>query len=201
MDQKPSPLRRSESSRRTPRPRFSFAQGFTLIELLTVVAVVAVLAGIAAPSLSAVVDSVRLNGASESLATDLRYGRTEAIKRGRRVVLCKSADGASCATSGGWEQGWIIFEDGNNNALREASEPLIQRQSALASTLSLTGNQSVAAYVSFASTGGTKLIGGGFQAGTLTVCKHSAESGEARQIILNAVGRLRVQKSAVQFCT
>lgn len=172
-----------------------------MIELLTVTAVLAVLAGIAVPSMSAAIDSVRLSGASDALATDLRYARTEAIKRGRRVVLCKSANGVSCATSGGWEQGWIIFEDANNNALREASEPLIQRQSALASSLSFTGNQSVAAYVSFASTGGTKLIGGGFQAGTLTVCKHSSEGGAARQIILNALGRLRVQKAAVQFCT
>ena len=61
----------------------------------------------------------------------------------------------------------------------------------------LSGNQNVSRYVSFTPTGATRLIGGGFQAGTLTVCRESAEAGEARQIILNAVGRPRVQRSTV----
>ena len=175
-------------------------RGFAFVELLVGLAIVAVLIGVAAPSVSSVMDSVKLGSVSDLLMTDLRLGRSEAIKRDSRVVLCKSADGESCASSGGWEQGWIIFADANNNAVRDASESIIRREAALSYGLSLTGNQSVATYVSFAPTGGTKLIGGGFQAGTLTICKHSFEGGEARQIVLNAVGRARAQKSVVPSC-
>ena len=46
--------------------------------------------------------------------------------------------------------------------------------------------------------GATKLVGGGFQAGTLTLCRQSGRAGEGRQIILNAVGRPRVQKVALE---
>jgi type IV fimbrial biogenesis protein FimT len=70
----------------------------------------------------------------------------------------------------------------------------------LSSSMRLTGNQNVARYVSFTPTGSTRLIGGGFQAGTLTACRLSPFGGEARQIVLNAVGRPRVQKSAVSSC-
>ena len=61
------------------------------------------------------------------------------------------------------------------------------RAQALLGTLRLTGNLNVAQYVSYAPTGATKLVGGGFQAGTLTLCNHSL-GGEARQIILSPAG-------------
>jgi type IV fimbrial biogenesis protein FimT len=126
--------------------------------------------------------------------------RSEAVKRKGRVVLCKSRDGATCAQAGGWDQGWIVFHDVNNNGLREAGEVLIVQQEALSANLRLTGNLNVANYVSFAPNGATKLVGGNFQAGTLTVCNHSLEAEEARQIVVNAVGRARVQKAPVASC-
>lgn len=162
------------------------------------VAIVVVIA--AAPSLASLKESMQLTSAANGFLSHLHLARSEAIKRNSRVVLCKSADGLACSSNGGWEQGWIIFHDTNGNAVRDASETIIRRESALSYGLSLTGNQNVASYVSFAPTGATRLISGGFQAGTLTVCTHSIRYGEARQIILNAVGRPRVQKSAVDFC-
>jgi type IV fimbrial biogenesis protein FimT len=176
------------------------AAGVTLVETLAVLAVLAILMSLAVPSMSALIDSVKISSASSNLLSDLHLARSEAIKRNSRVVLCKSADGVTCASTGGWEQGWIVFHDANNNSLRESSETVIRREMPLSSSLRLTGNQNVVRYVSFASSGATKLIGGGFQAGTLTVCRQSLGSAEARQIILNAVGRPRVQKSAVDSC-
>jgi len=176
------------------------ARGFTLIEMLIVVAVTAVLMSIAVPSMDATIRSIRLTSASNVFVSGLHLARSEAIKRNGRVVLCKSADGAVCSASGGWEQGWIIFHDANNNGVHDSTETIIQREAALAANLRFVGNLSVARYVSFAASGATRLVGGGFQAGTLTVCNHSADPGEGRQIILNAVGRPRVQKAAVSFC-
>jgi len=176
------------------------ARGFSLVELLAVLAVVAVLVGVGVPSFVSIAKSIKLTAASNGFLSHLQLARSEAIKRNSRVVLCKSPDGVACTSTGGWEQGWIVFHDANNNSLRDGSETIIQREQPLAASLRLVGNLNVARYVSFAPTGATKLVGGGFQAGTLTVCHQSAEAGEARQIILNAVGRPRVHRTSVGDC-
>ena len=106
----------------------------------------------------------------------------------------------SCSASGGWEQGWLVFHDQNNNGLRDTNEAIILKEGKLATSLRLTGNANVAKYVSFSPTGSTRLIGGGFQAGTLTLCRQSESAVEARQIIINAVGRARVSRTSVGYC-
>ena len=174
--------------------------GFTLVELLVVVAIAAVLAAIGVPSWRAFSEKLQLTGASDAFVAGLHLARSEAIKRHDRVALCKSADGVFCAAAGGWDQGWIIFHDRNNNGRREEPEQILRRQQALPAALRLTGNLSVAEYVSFVPTGATKLVGGGFQAGTLTVCWESGRTAQARQIILNAVGRPRVRAFTAGAC-
>lgn len=185
---------------RTPLLSQSSSRGFTLIEVLVTLAVMAVLATLAIPSMAAFMDSIRLRSASNTFFSHLHLARSEAVKRNSRVVLCKSADGVSCVSDGGWEQGWIVFHDANTNAALDSGETVIHRAAPLAASLRFTGNTNVARYVSFAPTGATQLVGGAFQAGTFTVCRQSASSGDAYQIILNAVGRPRVQKVEVSFC-
>ena len=176
------------------------SRGFTLTELLVILTIVAVLATVGMPSMADIIGSIRLSSASNVFLSNLHLARSEAIKRNGRVVLCKSADGVSCAGGGGWEQGWIVFHDANNNSALDSGEAVIERAHPLAGDLRLTGNFSVARYVSFVSTGGTRLVSGAFQAGTLTLCRQSASGGEARQIVLNAAGRPRIQKVAVDTC-
>jgi type IV fimbrial biogenesis protein FimT len=176
------------------------ARGFTLIEALVAMAVAATLLALAIPSIAGIVKSNKLTSASNIFVSGLFLARGEAIKRNARVVLCKSADGATCALSGGWEQGWIVFPDINNNGAREAAETVVQRETPLSGNLRVVGNLNVARYISFTPNGATGLTGGAFQAGTVTVCHASTERGEARQVILNATGRPRVQKTSVSAC-
>ena len=185
------------TARSLPQPT---SGGFTLVEMLVALAVAAVLLAVAIPSFAAISRFTTLSSASNVFLSGLYLARNEAIKRNSRVVLCKSADGNMCTASGGWEQGWIVFHDANNNGTREDAEAIIRREATLTTSLRLTGNMHVARYVSFAPTGGTRLLGGGFQAGTLTLCHQSAEGAEAREIILNAAGRPRVQKTRVAHC-
>lgn len=174
--------------------------GFTLVELLVVIAIAAVLAAVGVPSWRAFSEKLQLAGVSDAFVASLHLARSEAIKRHDRVALCKSADGAFCAPAGGWDQGWIIFHDRNNNGRREEPEQILRRQQALPAALRLSGNLTVAQYVSFVPTGATKLVGGGFQAGTLTVCWESGRTAQARQIILNAAGRPRVRAFTAGAC-
>lgn len=175
--------------------------GFTLIELVIVMAIMAILMPVGIFKLNGVLDSLKLTAASNSLLAHMHLARSEAIKRNGRVVLCKSEGGIVCSAAGGWEQGWIVFDDANDNGQKDGTETLLAREGRLSSGLKLTGNLNLASYVSFASNGATKLAGGGgFQAGTLTICKFSTQASEARQVIINAVGRPRVQKTVVPSC-
>lgn len=176
------------------------ARGLTLIELMTVLAVAAVLLGAGMPATIATIRSVQLSSASNQLLAGLFLARSEAIKRNGRGVICKSADGATCTASGGWEQGWLVFHDANNDGSRDADEAILQHVQALAGDLRVTGNVSVSRYISYGADGGTRFASGGFQAGTITLCARSADPGDARQIIVSSSGRPRVQKTRVDQC-
>lgn len=172
-------------------------QGFSLVELLVVIAILGILLGTVMPWAATAADSMRLSSQANLYLASLHLARSEAIKRNSRVTLCKSADGMSCAGNGGWQQGWIIFHDANNNAAKDGAEVVVHQVPALPASFLLVGNQNVVRYVSFGASGGTHLVSGAFQAGTLTLCRQSAAGGEARDIVINSAGRARVQKVAV----
>jgi len=176
------------------------ARGFTLVELLMVVAIIAILCGASVPAMTNLIRSAALTSATNDLFASFTLARSEAVKRNSRVVVCKSNNGASCATAGGWEQGWIVFHDSNNNGTRETGEHLVQHTQALSSDLRLSGNLNVSRYVSYAASGSAKLSSGAFQAGTITLCNVSTRATDARQIIMNSSGRPRVQKTPVASC-
>lgn len=176
------------------------AHGFTLIELLVVLAVLTALLIISLPTFSAVVHSSKLAVASNALLSSMLLARSEAIKRSSRVTLCKTADGVSCAAAGGWEQGWMVFHDANNNGGHEMGESVIQQSEPLPHGYRFSGNQTVGRYISFGPAGTTQLTSGAFQAGTLTLCMRSTEPMQARQLVINAAGRPRIQKATVAFC-
>lgn len=75
-------------------------RGFTLIELLTVVAITAILSGMAAPAFKSLVAGQRARATSTELYAALVLARSEAIKRDTQVTLQPVA--------AGWQAGWSI---------------------------------------------------------------------------------------------
>src|SRR4051794_28866160 len=107
----------------------SFRQhGVTLIESVVTLAIVAGALQGALPAFSDMLQNTALAAASQDLLMDLHLARVEALKRNRRVALCKSADGVQCTKAGGWEQGWVVFHDENNNGRLDSGEELIARR-------------------------------------------------------------------------
>jgi len=178
----------------------SAVDGLSLVELLVIVTVLALLAAVGAPSLVRLVDSTRLSAYANDFLLALHLARSEAIKRRGRAGLCKSADGISCSDAGGWEQGWIVFRDANSNGLRDEGEVVVQYTTKMAADFRFSGNATVAAYISYVPTGRTRLAGGGFQAGTLTLCKVSDPAMGGRQIVINSAGRARVSRVNADSC-
>lgn len=167
--------------------------GFTLIEMMVTVAVAAILMSVGVPSFQQLIQSNRVTTQTNEFVAALNLARSEAIKRGSRITVCKSSTSTSCAASGGWQQGWIIFMDNNNNASADDGTGSILRVYGALSDVTLTGNTHVASYVSYVASGSTQLAGGGFQAGTLTLCPGSGAT-KGRTLVLSRTGRLSLSE-------
>ncbi|MFP5419485.1 MAG: GspH/FimT family pseudopilin [Gammaproteobacteria bacterium] len=174
--------------------------GVGLIELLVGLAVATIALAIAVPAYSELLLDHRLTAASNGFLNTLHFARSEAIKRNGRVVVCKSS-GEGCTDDGGWEQGWLVFHDRNNNAQLDADDTLLRLAAAMSPTLVMSGNSKVDAYVSYTPLGLTKKVSGAFQAGTFTLCAQSETGGSARQIVIGITGRPRVQKAPPSVCS
>jgi type IV fimbrial biogenesis protein FimT len=194
------PVRPSSGGSRATVPGHS--RGFTLIELMVTIGIAAVLAGLAAPSFRELTTNNRLKSHATALHTSLLMARSEAIKRKSRVVLCKSLDGATCVTAGGWQQGWIVFSDANDNASLDAGEVLVQKVASLSGNFVLKGDDNLADYVSYSSTGAPKLTASDiYQTGAFTLCQLGVSGGNARQIEVFATGRLSMGQTPAATCT
>lgn len=160
----------------------SLAGGFTLVELLIVLAVMAILAAIAVPAFDNYILKSRLSTYASGFFASTQLARSEALKRNLPVTLCKSSNGSSCATTGGWEQGWIVL----------SGSTVIKRQAALIDgyLLSSSSNSLIFQPTGFGST----------QA-TLTVCRSAPLGAEERVLTVLATGRTLVGKTYTGTCS
>ena len=94
--------------------------GFTLIELLLGICLLCLIVTLAVPTYGHWIASRQLANHAEFLTETLNLARSEAVKRGLRVNLCKTVDRSQCADTGGWESGWIMFVDANKSGEIEA---------------------------------------------------------------------------------
>ncbi|NEX21536.1 prepilin-type N-terminal cleavage/methylation domain-containing protein [Thiorhodococcus mannitoliphagus] len=62
-------------------------RGLTLLELILVVAILAILIGVAVPSMHEMLARNRLKAAAQAIAEDLQWARSEAIKRNRSIAV------------------------------------------------------------------------------------------------------------------
>ncbi|MFZ1829000.1 MAG: GspH/FimT family pseudopilin [Candidatus Competibacteraceae bacterium] len=168
--------------------------GFTLTELIITVAIAAIVIAIGVPAFQDTMRSNRMVTHTNDFIGSLNLARSEAIKRGRRVALCKSTDGAACTNADNWEKGWIVFVDVNNNAAVDAGEVVIRAHGPLDgdNTLKQEVGTSVSNYISYSPDGFTRLINGAFQAGTLSF--DLCSGGQKNEIILSSTGRARLRK-------
>jgi len=163
--------------------------GLTILELLGTVALASILFSVAIPSFTWMIRTNRLAAATNDLVGMLHFSRMEAVTRGRKVTLCKSADGIQCASEGGFQQGWLVFVDENGNASHEAGEEILRHISLQDMGMTLQGNATVRDAITYSPSGAAVRTSGAFQAGTLVLCM----APDARKIILSRGGRIRIE--------
>ena len=178
------------------------------MELMATLAVAGVLVTLAVPSFSELVKNNRLITQANDFVTSLNVARSEAIRRSSRVTVCKSSDQLSCAGSGGWDQGWIVFNDVNGDGVvTNPTVNLLRVHSPLSGNVSLNGDANLDAYVSYVGSGATQQFAGGAsatQSGVLALCDDRGYVSQAKGIQISATGRVStasVTTTAAGSCT
>ncbi|HEY4351880.1 MAG TPA: GspH/FimT family pseudopilin [Paraburkholderia sp.] len=91
--------------------------GFTLLETLVVVALLALLAAMATPSFVAWQVRDQVDARAYALLSTLAYARSEAIRRGVRITVCRIDAARHCLATGqacrsgavDWSCGWAVM--------------------------------------------------------------------------------------------
>lgn len=102
-------------------------QGFTLLELMVTVAIMAIMAAIAFPSMRDFVSNSRLVNRSEQIANAFRFARTEAVRMNTPVLLCgvlirKDGRNTGVCDETKISDGILIFADENRDGKYDATE-------------------------------------------------------------------------------
>jgi type IV fimbrial biogenesis protein FimT len=171
-------------------------RGFTLVELVITLVVLGVLMAMAIPSFRYVQNSSRLSGASNELVASLQSARMEAVRRNGRVVLCSSADGASCSADVN-SGGWLVFADADGDSTVDAGETVLLANS-LKAPLTLQANSAVTeGIVVFRSDGMARAKGGQLLTGQYRICMATTvPSDNARNVEIGTGGRVRVARAS-----
>lgn len=166
------------------------ADGYTLIELLVGLAIGAILLTIAIPGYSFLINGSRLTAVTNDLVTALHLARSEAIKRGVRVTVCKTSSATNtvptCDVSAYWQQGWLVFVDGGTTGVIEFGDTLlrVQDSESLAVTITTSNYNNYVSYLASGRSQGPN----GLANGAIRVCVDR----NRRDIIINSTGRIRL---------
>lgn len=184
--------------------------GFTLTELMITLAIVGVLLMVGVPSLKTFVQGNQLIASTNELLSALHIARSEAIKLNSRVSICDSSDGKTCALTGDWSNGWIVFVDfdgnlANNGApcaaintdcLLRVHNGFNDKQLSVSGIVDSTANAIVS--FTFTARGMPKDTSGVSESGVFSICIFDSSNNVtgSRAVVLSLSGRVRVSDNA-----
>jgi len=154
--------------------------GFTLIELIVTVALVAVLAAIALPSFSTMMQRNSSTNDANQLVSVLTLARSEAIKRNGQVVACpttQTEDASMACESTDWNEGILVFADADRSGSFDSGEEIIRIAVPFTTSTTIAADSAVADGIGYGGTGllayPTAFIEAGADAGfTVTAGSH-----------------------------
>jgi type IV fimbrial biogenesis protein FimT len=178
--------------------------GFTLVELLVTLTIVAILLAVGAPSLTQMVQRQAVASAMQALASDLRFARSEALKRGTQVELCGSSITTTTSGTGStatstttysclaapigngradWvSNGWLIRDTTNNSIIK------VQQKAFGVGALTSTDSTFV-----FNPTG---ILSGSAGGNVLITPTNTSQTSDQQIACIGKTGRLRIVKGS-----
>ncbi len=166
--------------------------GFTLQETLVALTIISLLS-VGTLAFGRLLRSTHATTQVNTLIANLYFARSEAIKRGQPVTLCKSDSGVACTEDSAWQDGWIIITDDNGNGELDGDDRILRVAPKLEGGTTLTFNAwgvGTGKYVSYAASGMT------MKNGTFRFCNIDGPK-YARAVILIKSGRVRTSSTGV----
>ena len=144
------------------------------------------------PAFSEWIATYELANVAKHLAETMTRARTEAVRRGHRVNLCKSIDRQQCDDHGNWGTGFVVFVDANHNGKIDGDEQILEIEGPAPRGISVSGNRPVEDYVSYTGLGQARMLNGALQMGTFVVCRRGQR---ALHVVLANTGRVRIERT------
>jgi type IV fimbrial biogenesis protein FimT len=164
------------------------ACGVALVELMVVLAIAALLIGLASPDMSEMIRRHRLDTAVGDLFGAFDLTRSQAIARGDRVQLVPLEPGGT-----DWNSGWIVFIDANGDRRPGPGEEVIASHGPVADGIVISAkftSNTPPYYFAYCGAGRGCSDAGSMTARWGTVSLR--QDAQIRRIRINMLGRARI---------
>jgi type IV fimbrial biogenesis protein FimT len=163
--------------------------GFTLVELVVTLTVLGILTGIAVPQFTDFLRNSRRAATINELVASLTLARSEAVRRGAQVVVCKAVDDTACLSGAGdtWQAGWLVFvnTDADSPPVVDPDETVLKVRTDQAGVYQVRPSAAVDDFIVFGADGSA------LQDGSFTYCD-TRGAPRARAVVVSPVGRIRL---------
>jgi type IV fimbrial biogenesis protein FimT len=167
------------------------AHGFTLIEQILVLALTAILTGLAIPAMHGLLRRNRTYTATQAVNGALRATRMLAIERQRRSVLCPSRDGRHCSGQGDWQAGWLVGVDADGDGQPDGT-PILAHPPLQGVHIRASRGRSRVYYHPNGSAPGSNL--------TLRICPAGDLPDKVSAVVVSNSGRIRLERINASHC-
>lgn len=164
-------------------------KGFTLIELIVVIALIAIMTGLAAPGFVRFQRSSELTGAANSLIGAMAAARAEAMRLNRNAYVYP-------VVTNDWTGGWRVFVDINGNAAFDAADRLVMEDARMPPSVATPAaglnqfSDGTNMYVMFNGSGFPRQSNGAFITSSGLELKYDDKL--RRRVLMTLSGRMRV---------
>jgi len=168
---------------------------------MVTLAVAAILAVVAVPSMQSFLAARSSAGGADQLMQAIRLARSESLKRLAPVTICSTSDpnAASPDCGGTWKSGWLVFVDTDRDAAVGAND-LVLKVGAPPASIGGLAEDSDAASVTFEANG----LAGNAMAFTVkpnvSDTDSTAYTANVQHVCVTVAGQIQLKKGSGSSC-